>query len=207
METLFLQVRPRALGPFVRLFQRGCRVRVRLGRSVEATLLEELQVPSKTLAERVQTIFLDGLAVDDPKKALVREGAVLALSSAMPGLVGATFRKGGYYAPLRMRRPEEGEAMGEGAGEGMITLKLFNLILGELGPGFLRRGVWLEGHVLADFRESLGEELRTGGILCAWVDGVSVGVEALDDGLRSGEAAADRLVFFRVEVPEGLEGT
>ena len=35
------------------------------------------------------------------KTTVIKKGATLALSAAMPGLVGATFRKSGYYSTLR----------------------------------------------------------------------------------------------------------
>jgi len=49
---------------------------------VRATGLDEDYV-----TQRISTIFLDGKPVDDIDTLLVRDGAVLSLSAAMPGLV------------------------------------------------------------------------------------------------------------------------
>ena len=59
----------------------------------------------------------------------------------MPGLVGATLRRGSYYAAMRS---EISAAETEGAvemKEGTVTLKLFNLLIGQLGPLFLASGI------------------------------------------------------------------
>ena len=52
-------------------------------------------------------------------------------------------RRGGYYAAMRgaMTYREESESVE--AGVGLVRLKLFNLLLNELGPGFLARGIIL----------------------------------------------------------------
>ena len=51
--------------------------------------------------KRIQTLFLNGKAIDNPDTALLKEDSTLALSAAMPGLLGATLRKGSYYARMR----------------------------------------------------------------------------------------------------------
>ena len=112
------------------------------------------------LRDRVQTIFLNGRAVDDADRAVVRDGATLALSAAMPGLVGATFRKGGRYAALRSAISYEGRNLRDGAGTGLLTLKLFNMVAAEIGPLFLARGVRVAGADLADFMQTLPQTFR-----------------------------------------------
>ena len=112
------------------------------------------------LQERVQTIFLDGRAVDDAERAVIRDGATLALSAAMPGLVGATFRKGGRYAALRSTISLQAQEPEAGAARGLLTLKLFNMVAAEIGPAFLRRAVRLPGGRLADFLDHLPRRFR-----------------------------------------------
>jgi uncharacterized protein (DUF2164 family) len=72
-------------------------------------------------------------------------GSTLALSAAMPGLAGATFRKGGKYAGLRAGITDtlsEARAQTE---TGLVTVRLFNFIAAELGPLFLKQGIVIRG--------------------------------------------------------------
>jgi len=122
------------------LFQKGIRTDVETGCTVKSLLLEQWRLPADYVAERISTLFLDGKAIDDINEARVREGAVLALSSAMPGLVGAVMRRGGFYASLRDAITYHETAADAGIRRGTITVKLFNLLIREIGPSFLRRG-------------------------------------------------------------------
>ena len=85
---------------FFLLLQRGVRLRRRVGCSVEVFLKDELGVGPGTI-EKIQSIILDGKAVDDIGSAVIHDGSTLALSAALPGLVGATLRRGGRYASFR----------------------------------------------------------------------------------------------------------
>ena len=62
--------------------------------------------------------MLDGKPVDDIGAALVQDGSTLALSAAMPGLVGATLRRGGAYSSFRsaITYHETGERLRAGEG-------------------------------------------------------------------------------------------
>lgn len=130
------------LGP---LLQAGVEVRARTGGSVLAFLADELGIPAAEIAERVSTVFLDGDVVDDLEAAVLRDGARLALSGALPGLVGATLRRGGAYAAMRAAITRRPEATGAApAGTGTVRVKLFNLLVAELGPALLRHGFLVE---------------------------------------------------------------
>ena len=73
----------------------------------------------------------------------------------MPGLVGATMRRGGFYAALRQGISHGVDSV-TAAGEcGTIRLKLFNLLLAELGPLVLARGLILESGELTDLLKNL----------------------------------------------------
>jgi hypothetical protein len=109
----------------------------------------------------VQTVFLDGKPVDDLDRTTIPAGATLALSAAMPGLVGATLRRGGYYAPLRSEitcREQPTRAATEAS---MVRVKLFNLLAPELAPTFLAQGIWLSGLRLREFLSRQPEEFWT----------------------------------------------
>jgi hypothetical protein len=72
----------------------------------------------------------------------------------MPGLVGATLRKGGTFSGLRAAISQRDTAACEGSVPGSITLKLFNLVAEEMGPDLLTRGALFPGKRLADFFDS-----------------------------------------------------
>ncbi len=158
VPTLGLTVPVERVACFFPLLQRGVGVRARLGIPVGAYLREGLGLSDATIEARIQTVFLDGRPVDDIEGALLREGSTLALAPAMPGLMGAMLRRGGYYAPMRSGITHRGGAAPQGAGEGFITVKLFGAALRELGPALLARGVAVDGGTLASLLESLPED-------------------------------------------------
>jgi len=150
--TLELCMSEDDLSSFHALLQAGVKVDAQVGKSVKATFIEEFGLNSKHI-DQIQTVFLDSKAVDDLDASVIRDGSVLALSSAMPGLVGATLRRGSYYAAMRSQitaaDTEDKDAVA--LQPGMITLKLFNLVLAELAPIFLKRGIWVEKGAWQDF--------------------------------------------------------
>jgi len=136
---------------FFALLQRGFMVKVQAGSTIKSLLRRQFGLSPEYLEKRIQTIFLDGKPVDDLDYAIVKNGSTLALSGAMPGLAGATLRKGGYYAPMRSQISYREESAPKPHDEGMIFLKLFNLLLKELGPSFLKRGILVKGEDLSGF--------------------------------------------------------
>ena len=96
------------------------------------------------MERRIGTIFLDGKPVDAVGSARIRESSTLALSAAMPGLAGAILRSGGALASLRGNITcKDGGTEPREERDGVITVKLFNLLAPELAPGFLEKGVIL----------------------------------------------------------------
>ncbi len=145
------------LQSFQELVQQGIGIKIEVGATVREVLSGQIGIDPEYVDQRIQTIFMDGKAVDDFDTAIVRDGATLALSAAMPGLVGAVMRKGGYYASLRHAITyEEGGEATRGQG-GLITLKLYNMIARELGPHLLESGVLVAGADLFSFLQSRSE--------------------------------------------------
>jgi hypothetical protein len=127
----------------------GVGLDVRLSCSIEQLVCGELGVAPEYLDDRIQTVFLNSKAIDDVATATVTPGSVLALSAAMPGVAGATLRKGGRYAPMRQAISYETAADPACRTRGTITLKLFNMIAREIGPAIMQRGVRLSASRLA----------------------------------------------------------
>ncbi len=110
------------------------------------------------LADRVQTIFLDGDAIDDLEKPFSGTSHVIALSAAMPGLAGAIFRRNSLCAALRKSARPKNTAEEKEKEKIEISLKLFNMIAQEKGSALLRHGGLFAGELLINFfdlRQSL----------------------------------------------------
>ncbi len=163
--------------------QQGVKIRRRVGCSIDAFLRSELGAGPETI-EKIQSIMLDGRPVDDIGSAFIHSGSALALSAAMPGLVGATLRRGGTYASFRSGITYcEAEKAGA-PGEGWVTIKLFNLLMAELGPGLLRAGVFLKTTVLLHFLTERACEITAGG--SAALNGRAIDVGKLTEGATLG---------------------
>jgi hypothetical protein len=148
---LMITVAEALLPKFFRLIQSGFTVQAVTGVSIKAFLCGQVGLPEDYFEERIQTLFLDSKPVDDAATALIRGGSRLALSAAMPGVAGALFRKKGRYSAMRndISYKTQDDLPGEEAG--WVTIKLFNLVLKELGPFFLANGVWIDGRVVQEF--------------------------------------------------------
>jgi hypothetical protein len=193
---------------FFTLLQRGFGLKTRVGISVKTALTQEFGLDAEQL-EKIQTVFLDGKAVDDLESSIIMDSSVLALSAAMPGLVGATLRRGSFYAAMRSHITSAGAGTLHMAGpkEGRVTLKLFNLLIKELGPILLEKGILVEKNALQSF---LAEQPRNFWMSCkeARVNGRQVECEMTP---KMEWPDADDLVCLEVEsispeIPECLGG-
>lgn len=162
-RSLEVHLAPELLRIFFPLFMEGVEVEIETGHSIKQLLTEQFGIAADYLSSRITTLFLDSRAVDNAATALVQDGAVLALSGAMPGLVGATLRSGGYYAAMRGNMTFHNDAQPHQVLRGSIKLKLFNLLLPELSPRLLRRGIWLSGARWRAFLAQQPEHLRVRG--------------------------------------------
>lgn len=141
LDTVTLNLPRERLSLFFPMLQRGVEVVAQLGRPLREFLCAELGIDEEYVAGRITTIFLDNRPVDDLERTLIHEGSRLTLSGAMPGLVGATMRRSGFYAAFRQGISYEETGRELRAGEGVVRLKLFNLLLPELAPLVLARGI------------------------------------------------------------------
>lgn len=158
-----IEISPDRTAELAPLFQKGIRVSVETGCTIRSLLQDQWRIPPDYVAGRISTLFLNGKPVDDMDEARVRDGAVLALSSAMPGLVGAVMRSGGFYASLRGGITYHEMAAETLARRGTITVKLFNLLIRELGPAFLARGFRVDRSDLPAGIRPPEEDLSAGG--------------------------------------------
>jgi hypothetical protein len=170
---LLLTMKAELVPLFFPLLQRGFAQEIRTGGSVQELLASQLGLSSEYIEKRIQTIFLNGKPIDDMDTAIVRDGSTLALSSALPGVLGATLRRGGYYSRMRSQITHVEEAKTPEATDGQIVVKLFNLTIRELGPLFLTRGIGMDVEDLKDFFRSPSHNFQEGCVVAA-VDGGNI---------------------------------
>lgn len=149
--TLCLTVEKDRVSAFLPLLSQGFTVKTKVGLSIRELLCSQLGLSTDYLEHRLQTIFLNGKAVDNVRTSVVRQDSTLALSAAMPGLAGATMRRGGVYASMRHQIAHKEKKKKESVKKGTIVLKLFNLVAEDIGPMFLMQGIWIRGENLQDF--------------------------------------------------------
>ena len=135
-------------GALVTLFQRGVVVPIPGPRSVSDLLTVDLGIDPDYIRRTIATVFVDSMVVDDLNRTTIHPGSVLTLSAAMPGLAGATLRRSGYYRAMRAdvswrEDRQHGPADPDAAHPGTVVVKLFNLLIPDVGPQILRRGIVL----------------------------------------------------------------
>ncbi|MGO9612524.1 MAG: hypothetical protein ACLPX5_05780 [Dissulfurispiraceae bacterium] len=183
---------------FLLLLQRGFIIKAHVGCNVRIFLLEEIGLNSATI-ETIQSVILNGKPVDDLDSAIIRDGSSLALSAAVPGLVGATLRRGGKYSSFRRTITYEETGLRCSTSEGFVRMKLFNLLLDSLGRDFLRKGIYLS---TADFKDFLADQPSDFWLGCrdVFLNGKAVGLEALESVVRLPLSVQ---LMLSVNVPHG----
>jgi hypothetical protein len=152
LEVDLREDRRAALSP---LLQRGVIVRLPEETTVSDFLCHHLGIEPEFVEQAITTIFLNGKPVDNLDQARLGNGDTLALSAAMPGLVGATMRRQGLVACFRSNISHREQGRREAAAESVaIVLKLFNLMVKALGPSLLAKGVLVGKTEWEDFLHS-----------------------------------------------------
>lgn len=154
LETMVLHLDADQLNDFFPLLQKGVTVPATVGCTLKSLLSDQFAIPSDYVSDRITTVFLDNRPVDDLNRAIIQDGSRVTLSAAMPGLVGATMRRGGFYAALRQGISHATDSVTAADEYGTVRLKLFNLLLAELGPLVLARGLILDHDELNDLRQN-----------------------------------------------------
>lgn len=195
-DSVTLHLPEKGMTHFLPVLQKGVTVKARVGVTVTAFLCGHFGLSPQYVKERIQTIFLDGEPVDDENSAVVRDGAVLALSSAMPGLLGATLRKESPFKSMRKEISHRGAGTGkpEEQGKGMVTVKLFNFMIRELSGTFLEQGIWMEKKELGRILGRILEDSR-GHPLPAERNGRQIDLEELRETMEKSPGS----IFLRVE--------
>jgi len=133
------------------LLQAGFQIQALVGCTLREFLCMEMEICGDYANKRIQTIFIDGKAVDDFDQAHVFPGTRLALSGAMPGLVGAVMRRGGALGGLRDSITYRADELRPVEKQGLVHIRLYNFIAEELAHIFLRRGVLIDAAKVSTF--------------------------------------------------------
>lgn len=201
--TLSLTLDKKILSPFMNLLQKGFLVAIPTGSTIKHMLCDYYDVDENYLENRIQTIFLDGKPVDDVDKTMVKNGSNVALSAAMPGLVGSTFRRGGVLASFRSGITYKQEEPASNTPEDvLVSIKLFNLLVNELGFQFLRNGIIIKRE---DFRQLLddGSHKLKSSTRSVELDGKEIPFEQL---YTVGWSQESGNLLFNVSEPSGKMG-
>lgn len=155
---------------FELLLQSGFCVMCASGGSIREFLCIQMGVCGDYTQIRIQTIFLNGKPIDDLDTAIVHAGDHLAFSAAMPGVVGATMRRGGYYASMResisLKTSDDVET--QTGPDCFVHVRLFNFLARELAHIFLRQGVYVRGERFLEFLQKQNPPFfeRLGSLSC-----------------------------------------
>ncbi|BBO75156.1 hypothetical protein DSCW_25730 [Desulfosarcina widdelii] len=191
MIEVALEIDVAHLPRFFSLLERGVVLPAVTGCTLREFLCGQLGLSQTYLDQRIQTLFLDARPVDDVDAAVIRDGCTIALSAAMPGLLGATMRKGGRYAAFRKDISQSADKRQAGETSGRVTVKMFNMVARELGGRLLESGVEIHGRDLQWIADRL-QAVSPGAVVKACLDGREATV---DEGFFS-SLASRRLRLF-----------
>lgn len=183
------------LPAFSLLLQQGVWLRAETGCSVASLLTEQFGIAEDYIVERITTLFLDFKPIDDLKTTYVNDGSTLALSSAMPGLVGTTMRRGSHLAAMRGDISCQSQQQQQDKA-GRIRIKLFNLLISELGETFLAHGIILSYTQLDNFWGAMVDSFWQS-IEAAFIGDLQVDPLSLVSQVRS--AGPDDEVLVKIE--------
>jgi hypothetical protein len=179
--TLSLELAEEQIASLFLLLQNGFFIKASVGCTIKDFFIKQLGLSPDYVQEKIQGIFLNGKPADDIETAIIRDGARLTLSFAMPGLVGIALRRG----PLAVFRHsithrETGDY--SYTGKGVIQLKLLNLLMKEMGPELLRKGIYINSSELTGYLGNLStgfwQECKT-----ISLNGEKVSANLFKDGL------------------------
>lgn len=170
-----LRVKGHMLPFFTTILQYGIVLETIAGTTIGSFLGSCPGFSREYLTQTVQTIFLNGNAVDSMEMVISGNSPVIALSAAMPGLAGAIFRKNGPHGSLRTTTRTTSAQTD--SGPLLVTIKLFNQIARDKGVQLLAQGVLIAAPSVAKFLQNRAELIDS--IDTASIDGTPATPEQL----------------------------
>ena len=149
LPQLFFTMPESVVNRFVTVLQSGFYLPSTRQTTLRSFLLALPGFTEEYIATRLQTVFLNGDALDNFDIPFSEDYPVLALSAAMPGLAGAIFRKESIAAPLRKTVKHREDSNDNSTVQ--VRVKLFNNIAVERGPEIFAQGIIVSADDLAVF--------------------------------------------------------
>jgi hypothetical protein len=191
--TLSLELVAEQVVSLFLLLQNGFFVKACVGCTIKDFFVKQLGLSPDYIETRIQGIFLDSKPADDIETAILRDGARLTLSGTMPGLVGIALRRG-PLAVFRHSITHRETGNYTYSGDGYIQLKLLNLLMKDMGPELLRKGIYTNSSELTAYLGNLPTDFWQG---CKTIslDGRQIAPEIIQRGEWIPE---NRMVKFSV---------
>ncbi len=162
------------------LLQSGFMVNTKNGESIEEFLCDQIGIEPNYITERMKTVFLDSRPVDKLDTAVLRDGSKLTLSGGMPGLVGMTLGRGSILASFRSSITYRGDDDAKEGGNASVNIKLFNIVMKDLGGIFLKYGINVKRAAMADLVEQI-----KGNVMGIKLDGNAIELDNLGTKLEA----------------------
>jgi len=143
-DTLLIKCTFDLTSRFMQELQKGFYISSFEGNTIYSFLTDSCGISDMYITSALKTVLVDGGPVDDIFNSKIKDGGVCALSGAMPGIVGAMMRIGSPYAAMRQSITAKNDEIIESGVEINFGLKLFNIILSDLGLEFLKKGILLD---------------------------------------------------------------
>jgi len=158
--------------PFSSILQQGFITKINPGYTLKQLLCNQFGISSDYVQTRIKTAFLNQRPVDNYDTAIVNDQDTLGLSGAMPGLVGATFRKNSVLSAFRSHISYSGISSKKNKkDDATITIKLFNFLIKEIGPKFLDKGLLITPGALNNIFETERSKHNKAAFKGVWVNG------------------------------------
>ncbi|WP_031480664.1 hypothetical protein [Maridesulfovibrio frigidus] len=141
------------------LLQRGVRIHGTAGMSIREFIEIGLGLAPEYVEKQIRTIFLNNSPADDIDIVQIKDGDILSLSGALPGVAGMAMGRDTAISGFRseIRAVNSGDV---GEGDAFVSVKLFNLIARDSGPKLLERGVIVKAsEILKSYGENAPEGL------------------------------------------------
>lgn len=181
---LLLKVNKGTVPSFTTLLQSGFTIETEPQKTISELLLELPGFTEDYVDERLQTIFLNGMPLDDVSSPVGSGKSVLALAGHMPGLAGAILKRGSVHAPLRSQvSVADSSSPDEGNEPGLVRIKLFGIVAKERGAEILNGGARMNSKKLAAFFRNRPELLAK--IISAQLADQQVEIQSLAETLSS----------------------
>jgi hypothetical protein len=115
-------------------------------KSIKQMLCDQFGWNPDYVVNRIKTIFYNGKPVDDMETAIVHDGSYAGTFRCNAGSWWERLSEAEGYClhsgPAYLIDPMTAKLAD--SGEGAVYIKLFNLLVPEIGPGFLKRGIFVQ---------------------------------------------------------------